>query len=78
MAYTGAEMELTRQNDLSIEKWVSSVSKGLFCLAALASLALWGVLIFEHPSFEKAEITFPTTSIDLLGQGPLTLRTAYG
>lgn len=74
MAYTGAEMELTRRNDLLAEKWVRRVSQGLFCLATLISFALWSVLIFGYPSFEKVEVKFPSISIESLGQGPLALN----
>ncbi len=66
-------MELTRQNDLAVEKRVIKTGQVLFCLTALASIALWAVLILGHPSFVREEITLPSISVTALGQGPLAL-----
>lgn len=70
---TLAAMEMVCRDNQQAEVWVIKVGQALFCLFAVISLLLWGVLLFDCPAVIKEEIERPAVSILTLGQGTLAL-----
>jgi hypothetical protein len=66
-------MELSFQNNLRGEKWLTKIGIGLFCLVILVSFALGVGLVSGQSTLVKEKPIFPTTSPAMLGQGPLAL-----
>ncbi len=69
------QMELSNHSDLLAIKWIEQASRALVGAAAAVSLSLWIVLLFNQPQHEMREEKLPVLSMNVLGQGPLSLST---